>query len=205
MTRRRLLRDVAGDSHRPRAAGRPRRGPAPLAPIVERIGPPVSSVPWSPNVVAQNLEILAVTLRGGKLQSLRPVHAASLRVGLPRGAEPSDVVLQVLGLYPLLPLVVHSTSWRYEEDRVVLTYLAVVEPPDSLPEGSLETVEVQRAELDRGESMAAPESIHLAAVLEHALRHLSWLLRDDNAIAAALPDWKGVLDGYRPEPFKALS
>jgi hypothetical protein len=179
--------------------------PGPLAPIVERIGRPISSVPWSPDVVAQNLEILAVTLRGGRLLWLKPVHATSLRVGLPRKVEPSDIVLQVLGLYPLLPRVVHSTSWRYEQDRVVLTYLAVVEPPDSLPEGSLETVEVQRAELDRGESMAPPDSIHLAAVLEHALRHLSWLIRDDPAIAAALPDWKGALGSYRPEPFKALS
>jgi hypothetical protein len=171
---------------------------------VERIGPPVSSVPWSPDVVAQNLEILAVTLRGAKLLWLKPVHAESLRVGLPRSAEPSDVVLQVLGLYPLLPRVVHSTSWRYEEDRVVLTYLAVVEPPESLPPGSLETVEIERAELDRGGSMAPPESIQLAAVLEHVLRHLSWLIRDDLAIAAAVPDWKGVLGTYRPEPFKAL-
>jgi hypothetical protein len=196
---------VPGDSRRQKAAGRSGPAHGPLGPIVERIGPPVSSVPWSPNVVAQNLEILAVTLRGGKLQCLKPVHAASLRVGLPRSAEPSDVVLQVLGLYPLLPRVVHSTSWRYEEDRVVLTYLAVVEPPDSLPQGSLETVEVERAELDRGESMAPPESIHLAAVLEHALRHLSWLIHDDPAIAAALPDWSGVLGSYQPEPFRALS
>jgi hypothetical protein len=101
--------------------------------------------------------------------------------------------------------VVHSTSWRYEEDRVVLTYVVVVDPPDALPPSSLEVVEVGRAELARGESMAPPESISLEAVLEHALRHLSWLVRDDPAIADALPEWSSVLDLYQPEPFRALS
>jgi len=171
---------------------------------VERLGPPVSKVPWAPNVVAQNLEIFAVTLRRGRLFWFKPVHAPSLRVGLPRGAEPSEAVLQVIGWYPLVPRVVHSTSWRYEQDRVVLTYLVVVETPDTLPAGSLETVEVERVELDRGDAMAPPETIGLGAVLEHALRHLSWLLGDDPAIAAALAEWSGVLEVYRPEPFRAL-
>jgi hypothetical protein len=172
---------------------------------VERLGPPVSKVPWAPHVVAQNLEIFAVTLREGRLFWFKPVHAPSLRIGLPRGAEPSETVLQVMGWYPLVPRVVHSTSWRYEHDRVVLTYLVVIEPPDGLPPGSLETVGVERAELDRGGSMAPPDSIGLGAVLEHALRHLAWLIRDDPAIAAALREWSGVLDDYRPEPFRALS
>jgi hypothetical protein len=195
---------MARDSRRPKATGRSRPAAASPTPIVERLGPPVSKVPWSPNVVAQTLEILAVTLQQGKLVWFKPVHAPSLRVGLPRAAEPGDHVLQVIGWYPLLPRVVHSTSWRYENDRVVLTYLVVVEPTKALPPDSLEEVEVERAELDRGKSMAPPDSIGLAAVLEHALRHLSWLIRDDPAIAAALPDWSDVLEGYRPEPFRAL-
>jgi hypothetical protein len=194
---------VAGRSRRPKAAG-PHPAPAPLGPIVERMGPPVSKVPWSPTVVGQSLEILAVTLAGGRLSWFKPVHAPSLRVGLPRAVEPSDRVLEVIGWYPLLPRVVHSTSWRYEEDRLVLTYLVVVEPAVLLPPDSLEMVNVERADLDRGGSMAPPGSIALAAVLEHALRHLSWLIRDDPAIAAALPEWSAVLDGYRPEPFRAL-
>ena len=41
-------------------------------------------------------------------------------------------------------------------------------------------------------------------VQEHALRHLSWLTRDDPAIARALPDWGDVLSGYVPEPFRAF-
>jgi hypothetical protein len=52
--------------------------------------------------------------------------------------------------------------------------------------------------------MAAPQSIGVDAVLEHALRHLSWLVKDDPAVMKALGDWKDVLAGFEPEPFRAL-
>jgi hypothetical protein len=87
---------------------------------------------------------------------------------------------------------------------VILTYIVVVEPPERLPSDSLVVVPVERADLARGEAMAPPRSIGVAAVLEHALRHLAWLVRDDPAIAAALQPWRGVLDDYQPEPFQAL-
>jgi len=155
--------------------------------------------------VAQSLEILPVGLRDGKLFWLRPVHAPSLQVGISRSAEPSQTVLEVVAWYPLAPRVVHSTSWRYEEGRIVLTYVVVVDPPQDLPQGSLELVPVQRSDLVRGDSMAPPESITVEAVLEHAVRHLAWLSRDDPAIATVLAGWFGVLEGYLPEPFRALS
>ena len=53
--------------------------------------------------------------------------------------------------------------------------------------------------------MAAPQAIGVEAVLEHALRHLSWLVRDDPAVMAALSGWKGVLAEFQPEPFRALA
>lgn len=192
-------------SRRPGLRSQRRQPVRSIAVLVEEMGPPISTVLWSPDVVAQSLEILAVALRQGKLFWLKPVHAASLRVGLPRSAKPSDVVLGVIGWYPLVPLVVHSTSWRYEEGRVVLTYVVVVEAPGNLPPGSLEASEVERAELARGKSLAPPDSISVAAVLEHALRHLSWLIRDDPAIAAALASWSDALADYQPEPFRALA
>lgn len=86
----------------------------------------------------------------------------------------------------------------------MLTYIAVVEPPASVPADTLERVEVARADLARGDATAPPSEIGVAQVIEHALRHLSWLLRDDPAIAEALPDWADVLDRYQPEPFRAL-
>lgn len=168
------------------------------------IGPPISRIAWSSEVVAQTLEILAVGLRDGRLFWLKPVHAPSLRLGLPRAAAPGEFVLRTLEWYPLLPRVVHSTSWRYDDGSVVLTYVAVVEPPGRLPPGSLVELPVERTELARGEAMGPPREIGVEQVIEHALRHLSWLMRDDAAVAAALAEWPDVLARYVPEPFRAL-
>ena len=49
-----------------------------------------------------------------------------------------------------------------------------------------------------------PPEIGVLQVIEHALRHLSWLVHDDPAIGEALPDWRPILERYQPEPFRAL-
>src|SRR5216683_5796278 len=146
------------------------------------MGPPISSVAWSADFVAQTLEVLAICLRDGELYWLKPLHAESLRVGLSPSAKPGEVVLDVLKWYPLTPLVVHSTSWRHEEGRIILTYVAVVEAPEQLAKDSLLALPVERAELARGGATSAPQSIGVNAVIEHALRHLAWLVRDDPAV-----------------------
>jgi hypothetical protein len=114
-------------------------------------------------------------------------------------------VLEVLKLYPLAPIVVHSTSWRHEEGRVILTYVAAVELPARLPDDSLVGLPVGRAELARGEATAAPKVIAVDAVVEHAMRHLSWLVKDDPAVIQSLASWKDPLADYQPEPFRALA
>ena len=86
----------------------------------------------------------------------------------------------------------------------MLSYIAVVEAPGSLPEGTLVATSVARADLARGDATAPPPEIGVLQVIEHALRHLSWLVKDDPAIGEALPDWRELLDGYQPEPFRAL-
>jgi hypothetical protein len=182
-----------------------RRSKSRIEPLIEAIGPPISAVSWSPQFTAQTLEVLPVMLRDDRLFWMKPVHADSLRVGLSASAKPADVVLDVLKWYPLEPVVIHSTSWRHEEGRVILTYVAAVAPPGRLPPDSLLELLVRRAELARGEATAAPKSIGVEAVLEHALRHLSWLVKDDPAVTQALAGWKGVLAGFEPEPFRALA
>lgn len=169
------------------------------------MGPPVSSLPWSPEFVAQTLEVLPVGLDEGGLFWFKPIHADSLRVGLSPSGRPHETVLEVLRWYPLEPVVVHSTSWRHEDGRVILTYVAVVEDPPKLPEDSLVKLRVARAELARGGATTAPKLIGVDAVLEHALRHLSWLVRDDPAVTQALGAWTGVLAQFQPEPFRALA
>jgi len=136
-----------------------RRSKPPLASLIEAIGPPISSTAWSPKFTAQTLEVLPVGLSDGALFWMKPLHADSLRVGLPPSATPADVVLDVLKWYPLAPVVVHSTSWRHEEGRIILTYVAVVQKPTRLPPDSLAITPVKRAELARGEAMAAPKTI----------------------------------------------
>ncbi|MGH7765120.1 MAG: hypothetical protein ACREOM_11975 [Candidatus Dormibacteraceae bacterium] len=197
---------MASSGSRNTGARRPRRNrPAARLPeVVAAMGPPVSTVAWSPDFVAQTLEILPICLNVGRLFWLKPMHAASLQVGLNPSAEPAEVVLDVLSWYPLDPLVVHSTSWRHEEGRVILTYAAAVNPPATLPTGSLVELPVARADLARGEASSAPGSIGVEAVLEHALRHLSWLVHDDPAVAQAIDVWKPVLAAYVPEPFRPL-
>jgi len=169
------------------------------------MGPPVSQVGWSPEIVGQSLEVLPLGLGANGMVWLKPVHAASLKVGLPLDREPSDAVLDVLGWYDLRAKVVHSTSWRREDARVILTYVAVIEEPDLLPLDSLVVLPVKRTDLARGGATRAPAAIGVDAVVEHALRHLAWLLREDAAIADALPGWSALLRDYGPEPFQALS
>jgi len=175
-----------------------------IAPLVEIIGPPISQSAWSPDLVAQTLEILPLGLDRGRLFWLKPVHADSLRVGLPRDAQPGRHVLDALAWYPLTPRIVHSTSWRHEEARIIITYVAVVDPPTGLPDESLIRLPIERTDLARGAATAAPEAIGVAQVIEHALRHLSWLARDDPEVSAALSEWRAVLDDYQPEPFRPL-
>lgn len=167
------------------------------------LAPPLTDVAWSPSVVAQSLEALFVSLRGDRIATLRPVHAPSLQLGWKLGVEPGDVIIEAAARYGLDPLVVHSTSWRVERDRLVLTYLAVVSPPDDRSAFLVEDV-VVRSDLARGDTLAPPGDIGVPQVIEHALRHLAWLTVDDPAIATALAGWTAALAAYEPEPFRAF-
>jgi hypothetical protein len=117
-------------------------------------------------------------------------------------ADPTSVVARLVRANLGEPLVVHSTSWRRDRAAVVLTFVAVL-PSDAVRE--LAAVAVRRAELARGEATAATQVISWEQVVEHALRHLAWLVRDDSVVAASLGDgWRQALEDYVPEPFRAL-
>lgn len=165
--------------------------------------PPLGSTPWSPEFLAHELELLIVTRRGVVVEALRPVHASSLQLGWGRGRAADEVLGAALARYRLRPLVLHSTSWRRAGDEVILTYLAVVEPPAEL-DPNLAAEPVGRVDLARGAATAAPSAIEVGQVLEHALRHLAWLLADDAEVAGALPGWPALLADYVPEPFREL-
>jgi hypothetical protein len=100
------------------------------------------------------------------------------------------------------PLLVHSTSWRRARGSVILSFV-VINREDQAPE--LTGIPIARAELARGGATNSPASISYAQVLEHGLRHLAWLVGDDDVVRATLgDDWKKLLSDYRPEPFRHL-
>ena len=100
------------------------------------------------------------------------------------------------------PLLVHSTSWRRARGSVILSFV-VVNRDDQAPE--LVGIPIGRAELARGTATSAAASIASQQVLEHGLRHLAWLVKDDEVVRATLSDeWKRVLGGFVPEPFRHL-
>jgi hypothetical protein len=169
---------------------------------IEGLPGPSSELPWSPDFVMQAIEVLPVTYRDGGLISLQPQHAGSFIIGWPAGAKPEEVATRALDQLGLAPQVLHSTSWRNSEGEVVLTYLAVVSPESSLPD-SWDSVPIEHVELARGDATAPPPVIGVNQVLEHALRHLTWLVHEDEEIGRLLPDWQDHLRDYVPEPFRA--
>lgn len=165
--------------------------------------PPPSELPWSPDFVMQAIEILPVASRDGEIISLRPLHAESFIIGWPAGAKPEEAAARALEQLGMKPIVLHSTSWRHTGGEAVLTYLTVV-PPETESHPDWQAVVVRRTELARGDATAPPPTISVDQVLEHALRHLAWLLADDPAIASSLPEWPPLLASYVPEPFRSL-
>jgi hypothetical protein len=123
-------------------------------------------------------------------------------VEVPDGADPMAVAARLIRSNLGEPLVLHSTSWRQSRGGVILTFVAVMPPEAVRP---LERSTIQRAELARGEATAAPPQVEVAPVIEHGLRHLAWLVRDDPAVAGALSSvWHDTLQSYVPEPFRHL-
>ena len=167
--------------------------------------PALARVAWSLQMVAQQLEALFVYLGPDGAHEMRPIHAEALRIGWPPDRQPGDLVVEAAARYGLEPILVHSTSWRFEDARVVLTYIVAVErPAPGALNDHLMDQPVQRADLARGDALAPPPQIGISQVIEHAFRHLAWLVKDDDAVRAALPDWVTYLSSYEPEPFRSF-
>jgi hypothetical protein len=116
--------------------------------------------------------------------------------------DPVEIVTRLSRNLMGEPLLVHSTSWRRARGSVILSFV-VVNRDDQAPE--LTGMPIVRARLARGGAASAPSSISYAQVLEHGLRHLSWLVGDDEVVRTTLSDdWKKLLSEYVPEPFRHL-
>src|SRR5688572_23128669 len=147
-------------------------------------------------------EIFTIWRSGDHLELTGPCGAAPWIVELGATEHPVEVVDRIVRDVVGEPTLVHSTSWRRDRDAVILSFVVVI---DAATVGSMASVPVGRAQLARSAATAAPSDIAFGQVVEHGLRHLAWLIRDDPVVAAELPDaWATALDDYVPEPFRTL-
>jgi hypothetical protein len=150
-----------------------------------------------------SLEAIVLYLDGSGIRHVYPHGRETIRAPWDPDLDPTESIVDSVAELGLAPAMVHSTSWRIVRRQVVLTFLVVVEAPAALP-SSCEVEQVTRAELARGRATGAPEAVHLSQVVEHGLRHLAWLVSEDDAIHEALAPWSAALVAYRPEPFRAF-
>ena len=141
-------------------------------------------------------------LNGSTPELAGPCGADPWYVEVGSDDDPVEVVSRLSRDLMGEPLLVHSTSWRRARGSVILSFV-VVNRPGQAPE--LPGTPIARAELARSEATRAPMAIAYQQVLEHGLRHLAWLAKDDAAVGSALSkEWKRLLAGYAPEPFRHL-
>jgi hypothetical protein len=147
-------------------------------------------------------EVFVVWLAGDHLELTGPCGPAPWLLELGTADHPVDVVTWIVRDVIGEPLLVHSTSWRRDRDAVILSFVVVI---DEDLVGSMTSLPIARSNLARGEATAAPRTIATAQVVEHGLRHMAWLAKDDPTVAAELPaGWRSVLTAYVPEPFRNL-
>lgn len=147
-------------------------------------------------------ELFVIWLHDGAIELTGPCGAAPWLLELGETEHPVEVVSRIVRDVIGEPILVHSTSWRRDRGAVILSFVVVI---DASLVGAMESVAIDRSELARSEATAAPRAIAFGQVVEHGLRHLAWLVRDDPVVAAELPRaWEPILAGYVPEPFRSL-
>jgi hypothetical protein len=93
---------------------------------------------------------------------------------LPEHEEPDAVAWRACRPRRDSPFILHSTSWRFDRGRVILTFAAL---PDPRPGGRNHPIPLHAA---RGRKRKTPTTDEVAA---HACRHLAFLARTDDTVA----------------------
>ena len=147
-------------------------------------------------------EVFVLRMKEGRPELAGPCGPDPWYIELDAQDDPVEVVSRLSRNLMGEPTLVHSTSWRRARGAVVLTFV-VVNSVDQAPQ--LVGIPISRVELARSEATSAAKTIAAAQVLEHGLRHLAWLAKEDPVVIGVLnEDWKRVLAGYRPEPFRNI-
>lgn len=148
-------------------------------------------------------EVFVLRMARGTIELAGPCGPDPWYIEVGAKDDPVDVVARLARNLMGDPLLVHSTSWRRARGSVILSFV-VVNAESQAPE--LAGIPIGRAELARSEATTAAKKIATNQVLEHGLRHLAWLARDDEVVKKTLSDdWKRVLGSYVPEPFRNIS
>lgn len=163
--------------------------------------PPRPAEPWDIEGPVQ-AEVFVIWLNADRIELTGPCGAAPWLIELGETNHPLEVVDRIVRDAVGAARLVHSTSWRRDRGAVILSFVAVID--DDLV-GEMESAPIGRAELARSEATVAPRAIAHEQVLEHGLRHLAWLAREDAVVASELSaNWQGALAAYVPEPFRGM-
>jgi hypothetical protein len=147
-------------------------------------------------------EVFVLWLAGDHLELTGPCGPAPWLLELGPTDHPVEVVTRLVREVIGEPILVHSTSWRRDRDAVILSFVVAI---DGTLVESMASLPIARSELARGAATAAPREIATTQVVEHGLRHMAWLAKDDPVVAAELPTgWRNLLAEYVPEPFRNL-
>jgi len=147
-------------------------------------------------------EVFVLRMRLGVVELAGPCGPEPWHLEVGDGEDPVEVVNRFSTNLMGKPLLVHSTSWRRHRRSVTLSFVVVV-ADDQAPDH--EGVPIGRARLARSGAHAAPASVVPVQVIEHGLRHLAWLVEDDETVRGVLSEeWRATLADYVPEPFRHL-
>ena len=150
------------------------------------------------------LEVFPVYLSGGKPFVLVPGGEESWQFPMLNSGPAHDLVRNRLLAYSLEPEIIHSTSWRQDRQKLIITYLVVIRDPAKTSEG-FETFPVVKSGIVRGGATSPPRNIPTQAVINHAFQHLAWLLQTDPVVRETLAeDWEKVLQTFQPQPARSF-
>jgi hypothetical protein len=148
------------------------------------------------------LEVFVLRMKDGLPELAGPCGPDPWYIEVTAEDDPVEVVSRLSRNLMGEPVLVHSTSWRRARGGVVLSFVVVNSDGQA---SQLAGIPISRVELARSEATSAARTIAAAQVLEHGLRHLAWLAREDPIVMGVLnDDWKRALTDYRPEPFRNM-
>jgi hypothetical protein len=130
----------------------------------------VSDISASSQARAIFVEVVLLSERDGVLRY------RTRREALEGGVHPDDLAVALAGLTLCIPgAFLHSTSWRYEDGAIVLSYAALPDPVRL----ATRPVDADAMVVSASPLVPSPSAVRLDAVTAHACRHLALLLTTD--------------------------